>query len=67
MSKMAELYDEGVTDLISYTIGVQSGLNSAIAVLNEIMPYLTEHSSAEEVLCHDVLDAAITTIRGKLK
>ena len=67
MSKMAELNDEGVTDLVSYSIGIQHGTDMAIKVLEEITPPLTEFSNEEVVFWRKALSYAISAIRGDVK
>ena len=67
MAKMADLHAQGVTDLVSYSIGIQHGTDMAIQVIEEITPSLTEFSNDEVIIWRKALSYAIFAIRGEKK
>ena len=38
MAKMADLHAQGVTDLVSYSIGIQHGIDMSVDIIKEQLP-----------------------------
>ncbi|CAB4129588.1 hypothetical protein UFOVP115_54 [uncultured Caudovirales phage] len=64
MSKMAELHAEGVTDLVSYTIGIQHGIDMAVGIIRD---ELTESESPMQGTKGGWRDHLIKLIKGQIK